>query len=471
MADDAKTLQERRRELLRRRIAESGVAAGKSAEAVELRAGQRYRLSSGQRRMWFLQAMDADDTTLNICVAYRLTGQLDPARLRDAVGAVVARHAVLRTNYGVDSEGEPYQVFRDHVETPWQEHDFTDLDDRDDRDRRVEDLARREFGRPFNLADDMPLRITLIRTRPAEFVLLLVVHHICWDDDAWAVFFAELSAAYNSQPLGEPAPQFVAVEVLDGATEPGMADVGYWADKLRPAPEPLELPGVRAAHPSRRAERVTRPLPEGLFGRLEEFAREHSASPFMVLLAAYGVLIRRYTGSPDFLVSVPVTDRKALAQRVIGYFGNTLLLRLTARPNVTFGAYVDAVRDTCLDGFAHQSVGIDRVVREANPRADGPRRHGPAGAAGIQHAQECERIRTGRRGRATAGAGRGDRTPAPGPGHRAGARGCPGRVRIPDRRTQPGPRRTVGGALHPAVGQRDHRARPSPHQPGHVGRR
>ncbi|GLD01456.1 putative peptide synthetase MbtE [Mycobacterium kiyosense] len=371
MADDAKTLQERRRELLRRRIAESGVAAGKSAEAVELRAGQRYRLSSGQRRMWFLQAMDADDTTLNICVAYRLTGQLDPARLRDAVGAVVARHAVLRTNYGVDSEGEPYQVFRDHVETPWQEHDFTDLDDRDDRDRRVEDLARREFGRPFNLADDMPLRITLIRTRPAEFVLLLVVHHICWDDDAWAVFFAELSAAYNSQPLGEPAPQFVAVEVLDGATEPGMADVGYWADKLRPAPEPLELPGVRAAHPSRRAERVTRPLPEGLFGRLEEFAREHSASPFMVLLAAYGVLIRRYTGSPDFLVSVPVTDRKALAQRVIGYFGNTLLLRLTARPNVTFGAYVDAVRDTCLDGFAHQSVGIDRVVREANPERMG----------------------------------------------------------------------------------------------------
>ncbi|QLL05817.1 non-ribosomal peptide synthetase [Mycobacterium vicinigordonae] len=370
MADDAKTLQERRRELLRRRIAESGLAAGKSAETVQLRAGERYRLSAGQRRMWFLQAMDVEDTTLNICVAYRLTGSVDPARLRAAVGDVVARHALLRTSYGVDSEGEPYQVFQDHVETPWLEYDFTGLGEAE-RDQRVAETARQEFGRPFNLANDVPLRITLIRTGPEEFVLLLVVHHICWDDDAWAVFFGELSAAYNGQPLGGPAPQFVAVEVLEGAAEPSMTDVGYWADKLRPAPEPLELPGVPTAHPSRLAERVTQSLPEGLFDRLEDFARRHSASPFMVLLAAYGVLVRRYTGSSDFLVSVPVTDRKALAEKVIGYFGNTLLLRLTARPNVNFGDFVDTVRDTCLDGFAHQSVGIDRVVREANPERMG----------------------------------------------------------------------------------------------------
>ena len=133
MADDAKTLQERRRELLRRRIAESGMAAPQSDEQAPLVAGERYGLSAGQRRMWFLQAMDASDVTLNICVAYRLTGVLDEARLRAAFNDVVARHAILRTNYGVDSEGEPYQIFSDDVEITWRTGDLTHLPERGTR--------------------------------------------------------------------------------------------------------------------------------------------------------------------------------------------------------------------------------------------------------------------------------------------------------------------------------------------------
>ena len=370
MADDVKTVQERRRELLRRRIAESGLAATESVERPRMRAGERYPLSAGQRRMWFLQAMDADDVTLNICVAYRLTGALDQTRLRAAFQDVVARHAILRTAYGVDSEGEPYQVVSDDAEIDWRTDDLTRFT-AGEREGRVGTLAREEFGRPFDLNTELPLRITLLRTGADEFVLLLVVHHICWDDDSWALFFSELSAAYNGrQPSGE-APQFVAVEVLQGAAEPSIADVGYWADMLRPAPEPLQLPGVASAHPSRRAERRTRALPAELFSRVEDFARTHSASPFMVLLAAFGVLVRRYTGAPDFLISVPVTERGAAADGALGYFGNTLLLRMAARSTDTFTSFVAAVRRTCLDGFAHQSVGIDRVVREINPERMG----------------------------------------------------------------------------------------------------
>ncbi len=366
MADDAKTLQERRRALLRRRIAESGLAAGESTEHEPLRAGERYPLSTGQRRMWFLQAMDADDTTLNICVAYRLTGALDAARLHAAASDVTARHALLRTTYGVDTEGEPYQVLQDDVEILWQEYDLNEFPETD-RNRRVEALAQGEFGRPFNLTNEPPLRITLIRTGTDEFVLLLVVHHICWDDDSWSVFFSELSAAYNGHQLSGRAPQFVAVEVLGTSSEPTVADVGYWGNTLRPLPEPLELPGSAAANPSRRAVRRTRALPDDLFSRVEDFARERCASPFMVLLAAFGALVRRYTGASDFLISVPVTERRAAAESAIGYFGNTLLLRISARSHDTFTSLVDSVRETCLGGFAHQSVGIDHVVREANP--------------------------------------------------------------------------------------------------------
>lgn len=362
MADEAKTLQQRRRELLRRRIAESGLAAAQSVQTRTVCPGERYPLSAGQRRMWFLQTMDVGDTTLNICIAYRLTGALDEARLRAAFDDVVARHAILRTTYRVDTEGEPYQIFADDVEMSWQVCDLAD--------QQVDERARDEFGRPFDLQTELPMRVTLIRTGADEFVLLLVVHHICWDDDSWAVFFADLRAAYSHQLSGQ-APQFVAVEVLGSSAEPTVSDVGYWADTLRPAPEPLELPGVGAAHQSRRAERRTRELPAELFGRVEDFARARSASPFMVLLAAFGVLVRRYTGAPDFLISVPVTERGAAAEGAIGYFGNTLLLRIAARSQDTFTTFVDAVRETCLNGFAHQSVGIDRVVREVNPERMG----------------------------------------------------------------------------------------------------
>src|SRR6202000_251541 len=146
-------------------------------------------------------------------VAYRLAGALDDVRLRAAFNDVVARHAILRTNYGVDSEGEPYQTFCDDVEIIWRTGDLTQLSG-EARERQIEVLAREEFGRPFDLNNELPLRVTLLRTGADEFVLLLVVHHISWDDDSWAIFLADLTAAYNGRQDGAPAPQFVSVEVL-----------------------------------------------------------------------------------------------------------------------------------------------------------------------------------------------------------------------------------------------------------------
>src|SRR5579875_2624016 len=150
MTDNAQTVQDRRRELLRKRIAQIGVPAGQPGEHAAIRPGERYPLSTGQRRMWFLQAMDPSDATLNICVAYRLTGPLDEARFRNAVSEVVARHAILRTTYRVDDVGEPYQEFHDDVQIPWHTHDLAGLSE-EDRDRQLEALVSAEFGRPFDL--------------------------------------------------------------------------------------------------------------------------------------------------------------------------------------------------------------------------------------------------------------------------------------------------------------------------------
>ncbi|CPT54514.1 Putative peptide synthetase MbtE [Mycobacteroides abscessus] len=364
MSGDQLSALDRRRELLRRRLAESGVAAQAVDSVPRVQAGERRELAPGQRRMWFMQTKDPADTSLNICVAHRMRGALDQTRLRDAVAAVIRRHDVLRTVYGVDSAGEPYQLFIEEFEVPWTAVDLTDLTG-DAQDRQVRALADSEFGRPFDLAADRPLRVTLLRLGAEDFVVLLVVHHICWDDNSWEVFFAELSEYYHGRPIQGDAPQFM---VVSAATEPSSeADLGYWRQALTPLPDPLELPGAASTYSSRAARRLAVPMPAETAARIEEFAREHSATPFMVLLAAFGVLVHRYTGSRDFVTAIPVAERKSNAEKAIGYFGNTLLLRTAVNPDASFASHVAAVREVCLDAFGHQNVGIDEVVREVNP--------------------------------------------------------------------------------------------------------
>ena len=171
--DQATDATDQRLELLRRRLAERGLAA--TAPAADSASPQ---MSDGQRRMWFVQALDPDGTVANICVSYRLTGPLDAARLRTALAAVAARHPVLRTTYPVDDTGAPHPKLSD-VTPAFGEHDLTDLADQA-RALRLEVLAQREFGTPFRLDSDAPLRLTLIRVQPDGHILLLVAHHIAW---------------------------------------------------------------------------------------------------------------------------------------------------------------------------------------------------------------------------------------------------------------------------------------------------
>ncbi|WP_327112508.1 amino acid adenylation domain-containing protein [Nocardia sp. NBC_01730] len=334
-------------------------------------AGEQKPLSSAQRRAWFLQTRDPEDVTLNIGIAYRLTGSLDPERLRAAAEVVVARHEILRTTYGLDAEGEPYQIVRNGPSS-WQEHDLSELPV-SSRARRLEVLSRRELGRPFDLTTDAPMRMTLIRTGAEEFVLVLVAHTIAWDDRSWIVFAADLNAAYSGAQLSEPPQLFAEAAALDDA-EPDDAAVEFWRRLLSPLPESPVLPGkALSASGTRRTGRCARELPRELLSRVDAFARDHASTSFAVLLAGYHAVIHRYTAATDFLVAVPASTRDAAAESVVGYFGNTLLLRATPRSADTFANVAATVRDMCAEAFAHRQVGIDRVIHAVNPNRTGGR--------------------------------------------------------------------------------------------------
>ncbi|BBY83018.1 amino acid adenylation domain-containing protein [Mycolicibacterium pulveris] len=360
--DIREDLEQRRLELLRRRLAERGLRSTNGRDgAVE--AG----LSDGQRRMWFVQMTDPTGAILNICLSYRLTGALDVARLHDAVNAVAARHPALRTTFHADDDGEPQPTLHDGLTPGWAVHDLCGLSEHARR-LRLEVLAQREFNAPFDLGTDAPLRLTVVRTGPDEHIMLLVAHHIAWDDGCWQVFFDDLTRAYRGEALPPP----VAAPAVND--KPSAEDLDYWRSVMADPPEPLELPGPNgsAVPTSWRAQRCTLRLSEQTTKRVAALAKESGATPYMVLLAAFGVLLHRYTHADDLLVATPVLNRSADLDEVIGYYGNTVVLRLRPQPRQTFREILTHTRETTVGAFAHQRTNLDRVVRELNP----DRRHG-----------------------------------------------------------------------------------------------
>lgn len=371
--DTRAQLHDRRLELLRRRLNERGLAAAGDDTAAGA-AVARPEMSEGQLRMWFVHAADPSRALLNVCLSYRVTGAVDTEKLHRAVDEVAVRHPALRTTYRVEATdtgrtGIPRPTVHPGLRPGWAEHDLSGLSERA-RGLRLEVLAQREFATPFDLAADSPLRITVIHTGPAEFVLLLVAHHIAWDDGSWEVFFSDLTRAYTDRPLG-PARAATAPPRTESEDA---ADVEYWRAVLADPPEPLELPGpTGSAVPTSWRSRRTVARGDGeLARRVRAMADKAGTTPYSVLLAVFGVLIHRYSHVDDFLIATPVLNRAGGTEDVIGYFGNTVAMRLRPTSSMTFSELLAQTSDTSIGAFAHQRVGLDRMVRELNP----DRRHG-----------------------------------------------------------------------------------------------
>ncbi|CAM5713038.1 non-ribosomal peptide synthetase [Mycolicibacterium aubagnense] len=357
--------EDARLELLRRKLAERGLQSQDHTQPPDGTPGAPV-LSDGQRRMWFVQNAEPSGALLNVCVSFAITGNLDHQRLQDAVNAVAARHPVLRTTYRADAAGEPGVTVHDQLAPGWSTHDLSELSEAS-RALRLEVLAQREFGTPFRLDTESPLRISLIRTAADQHIMLLTAHHIAWDDASWQVFFSDLTRAYEGEQLAEVIPAPVPADDHAAALE-------YWRCVLADPPEPLELPGPHGSlvPTAYRSQRVTRRLDAETVARVSELARQIGATPYTVLLAAFGTLLHRYTHADDVLVATPVLNRGGGTEDALGYYGNTVALRLRPESRGSFRDFVAQAKETTHGAFAHQQINLDRVVRELDP----DRRHG-----------------------------------------------------------------------------------------------
>ncbi|WP_292990141.1 non-ribosomal peptide synthetase [Mycobacterium sp.] len=367
---DLDTLDAQRLELLRRKMAERGLTRPEATADVAEDGGQRTEMSDGQRRMWFVQSVDPDGALLNICVSYRVTGDVDLARLHSAVDAVAVRHPVLRTTYQTDSDGDPHPVVSDDLRPSWAEHDLSGLAEQA-RQLRLEVLAQRQFRQSFDLTRESPLRIEAVRVGADELMLLFTAHHIAWDDGSWAPFFTDLMRAYTEEDFAATAP---VLQVAAEAVRSSEDDLAYWRSLMTDLPEPLELPGASGSvvPTTLRAQRATVQLSPDTVERVAALAREVGATPYMVLMAAFGALVHRYTHASDFLVATPVLNRGAGTENAIGYFGNTLVMRMRPEPRQTFRELLSQTRDNAVGALAHSRVDLEWLVRASNP----DRRHG-----------------------------------------------------------------------------------------------
>ncbi|NKR94815.1 amino acid adenylation domain-containing protein [Rhodococcus hoagii] len=346
----------------------------------ELTAGprpDRIPLSLAQQRMWFLNRFEPDSTVDNIPVAIRLTGALDVPALRAAVADVVERHESLRTVFpAVDGVG--YQVVRPAADIG--ELLPVDTVAADDLLERVAALT----GAGFDLTADIPLRAALFAVSPTEHALVFVVHHIAADGFSIGPLTRDVMAAYAARSAGvAPSWEPLAVqypdytlwqrEVLGAEDDPTSVlaqQISFWKQALAGLPDQLDLPTDRPRPAVATNHGATHrfALDADLSRAVDEFARQHSVTPFMVVHAALSVLLARLSGTSDIAIGTPVAGRgEAVLDDVIGMFVNTLVLRADVQPGASFEELLGQVRSSDLAAFGHADVPFERLVEILDP--------------------------------------------------------------------------------------------------------
>ncbi len=334
-------------------------------------------LSYAQSRLWFLHQMEPDSPLYNIPAAIRINGPLHVAALAQSLNEIVARHEALRTIFST-VDGQPIQVVNPALQLALKTTDLSELPTAA-REREVKRLAQAEAGRAFDLARGPLLHVELLRLADDEHVLLLTMHHIIADGWSMGVLIREAAELYEAFTAERPSPLAALPiqygdyahwqrQTLTGAQLEKLT--AYWKQHLAGAAPVLELPTdhPRPAAQSYRGGKQTQTLSVELTTRLLQLAQANGVTPFILLLAAFKVLLYRYTGQTDIVVGAGIANRnRAELEDLIGFFINTLVLRTDLDENPTFRELLAREKDVALNGFAHQDLPFDKLVEELQP--------------------------------------------------------------------------------------------------------
>jgi len=347
-------------------------------ERIRRRApGEDAPLSFPQQRLWFFDRMAPGDPTYNAVVAMALRGPLDIDRLRRAFALVVERHEAVRTVFP-DHEGIPYQHVLDEWELALPVVDLRACSEAE-RGAEVAALLRDAPRAPYDLRHDLMLRLLVARTGDDEHVLLIMEHHIAFDGWSDDVLCAEVSECYRALGDGR-APVLAELPVqygdfaawqqsrLDDDRLAGLRS--FWKSYLLGSPALTALP-IDFERPRRQTfvgARAYVDVGPEVNAPIAALCRAESATPFMVLLAAFDALLCRWAGLRDISVGTPIANRgRVELEPLIGFFSNTLVVRCRPEPSHTLRDLVRAARDSALAAYEHQDLPFDKIVEVVAP--------------------------------------------------------------------------------------------------------
>jgi amino acid adenylation domain-containing protein len=334
-----------------------------------------WPLSFGQQRLWILARLAPENPFYHMDSVMELTGTLDVGALERAVAEVVSRHEVLRSRIEV-IDGVPMQFVGESAALEVVEVSG------DGAQERAREVVANRAQRPFDLSLGPLIRVCLVRLSQDEHVLAMTLHHIAADAWSIGVLRAELQTLYTAFAAGLPSPlPTLPVQYGDFAVwqrdwlngERLESGLRFWRQELAGAALDLDLPLDRARPriSSYQGSSVQLRLDAAVTTTLKRMARREHATLLMVLLAAFGVLLVRWTGQEDVLVGVPTAGRvHRNLEGLIGFFVNTLVMRLRSTGDPTFAELLRRVRETALDVFQHQDLPFEVLVEELNPERD-----------------------------------------------------------------------------------------------------
>ncbi|MGQ0554672.1 MAG: amino acid adenylation domain-containing protein [Nitrospiraceae bacterium] len=336
-----------------------------------------FPASFAQQRLWFLSQLDPDSASYNTALAVRLRGPLNREAMRWSLTEIVRRHEILRTTFD-EVDGDLVQVIVENCPMDVPVVDFS-LESPTERERLAAEAAQMEAHQPFDLRTGPLMRVRLLKLGPQEHILILTLHHIVCDGWSSQILAREFGTLYEACEASVPSPlpplpiQYADYAVwqrewLQGAViEERLA---YWKEKLKGRVPVLDLPTdrPRPAVQNDRGARLAFVVSRDLTARLYALSRSRNATLFMTLLAAFQVLLMRYSGLEEFCVGTPVANRpKREMEMLIGLFANTLVLRADLSGNPSFTDLLARIQDTVLGAQAHQDVPFEQLVDALQP--------------------------------------------------------------------------------------------------------
>ena len=340
-------------------------------------------LSFAQQRMWFGYQLDNNNPFYNESFQIEITGNLNISALEKSINEIVRRHEVLRTSFPT-LEGKPLQQIH-----PYLKVNLPVIDVRGLPEAEVQEFIIKEARKPFNLSNGSLLRTTLLRLDSESYVLILIMHHIITDGWSMGVFFQELSTFYQdaistdttggdvacnvSTKLPELPIQYADFAVWQRQYLTGELlekQLNYWKQQLASTPPLLELPTDKPRPPIQTYNGAIAKfqLDQNLTKQLQTLSQKSGTTLFMTLLAAYNVLLYRYSNQEDICVGSPFANRnRREIESLIGFFTNTIVLRTQFKDNLSFSELLQQVLHVVLDAHTHQDVPFEQVVEALQP--------------------------------------------------------------------------------------------------------